>query len=342
MRGRKLRAGILVLALCMVLAGCSGATVPAATPAPLASSRPVPGRHIHTVFLIVMENHNWSSIHGNPHAPYINHTLLPRASYAKRYYNPPANHPSLPNYLWLEAGTNCFADTGCIRDDRNPSAHHIHSRAHLVTLLAHAGISWRAYEENIRGTRCPLSTNAALQIGGENGVPGLSGQLYAVRHDPFVYFGDTTNNWSTTSKACIDHIRPFTQLAADLQHNTVARYNFIGPNVCDDMHSPCPVFSDAVAQGDHWLSRVVPAILRSRAYRSGGALFITWDEGEGGDGPIGMIVLSPDAKGNGYSNSLYYTHSSTLRTIEEIFGVRPLLGGAAHTRDLRNLFRQFP
>ena len=40
---------------------------------------------IKTVFLIVMENKNWSSILGNASAPYINGTLLPKASYATQY-----------------------------------------------------------------------------------------------------------------------------------------------------------------------------------------------------------------------------------------------------------------
>jgi hypothetical protein len=53
-----------------------------------------------------MENHNWSDIKGKPAAPYINHSLLPLASYAEHYFNPPGVHPSEPNYLWLEAGTN--------------------------------------------------------------------------------------------------------------------------------------------------------------------------------------------------------------------------------------------
>jgi hypothetical protein len=48
------------------------------------------------------------------------------------------------------------------------------------------------------------------------------------------------------------------------------------------------------------------------------------------------------AKGHAYANTIHYTHSSTLRTLEEIFGVTPLLGGAAHTTDLRNLFTTFP
>ena len=78
------------------------------------------------------------------------------------------------------------------------------------------------------------------------------------------------------------------------------------------------------------------------AYANNGALFILWDEAETGDGPIGMLVLSPKAKGKGYQNSIHYTHSSTLRTIEEIFGVTPMLGDAANATDLSDLFVSFP
>jgi hypothetical protein len=74
---------------------------------------------------------------------------------------------------------------------------------------------------------------------------------------------------------------------------------------------------------------------------SGGALFITWDEAGIGDGPIGMIVLSPVGR-HGYSNTRRYSHSSTLRTFEEIFGVAPMLGDAANAIDLSDLFSTFP
>jgi len=55
-----------------------------------------------------------------------------------------------------------------------------------------------------------------------------------------------------------------------------------------------------------------------------------------------MIVLSPFAKGHGYENFIYYEHGSTLRTMQEIFGVMPLLRDARRQRDLRNLFAIFP
>jgi len=71
-------------------------------------------------------------------------------------------------------------------------------------------------------------------------------------------------------------------------------------------------------------------------------LFIVWDEAESGDGPIAMMVLSPLAKGHGYRNTVHSTHSSLLRTLEDIFGVSPYLGDAAHATPPRDLFSTYP
>ncbi|MDQ6622215.1 MAG: alkaline phosphatase family protein [Verrucomicrobiota bacterium] len=263
------------------------------------------------IFVILMENHNWSSIKGNPDASYINNTLLPIASYTDQYYNPPGIHPSEPNYLWLEAGTN-FG----ITNDNLPSSNHQATTSHLVTLLQNAGVSWRTYQEGITGTNCP-STNS---------------YPYAPKHNPFVYFDDVTSGGCTTT------MRPFTELANDLANNATAHYSFITPNLIDDMHDSAAPLNSPVMQGDTWLAQNVPMILNSSAYQNNGLVLITWDEGVGGDGPIGLIALSPLAKGGGYHNSVHYTHSSTLRTLQKIFGVSPLLGGAAAAVDLSDLF----
>lgn len=288
--------------------------------------------NIKTVFIILMENHNWTgdggkSIKGNANAPYINNILLPMASHAEQYFNPPHIHPSLPNYLWLEAGTN-FG----ILNDGPPSRNSQDTTSHLVTLLEAVGVSWKAYLENSPGKTCPLTDSGPID---QNGNP-----LYAVRHEPFAYFDDVTDNLKKHSANCITHLRPYAELAKDLKKNTVAQYNWITPNLCDDMHDSCA--GNSIAHGDTWLSQNVPAILASKAYQEGGVLFITWDEADSGDGPVGMIVLSPLAKGGGYSNTLAYTHGSTVRTIEEIFGATPLLGDAGKQQDLSDLFNVFP
>jgi hypothetical protein len=275
-------------------------------------------RAIKTVFVIVMENKDWQDVRGHVGAPYLTKTLLPTTSFATRYSNS-GLHPSEPNYLWIEGGT----DYGVIDDD-DPSRHHLPHRDHFVSLLEQSGISWKAYQEGIPGTGCPVRSEG----------------LYAAKHNPFVFFDDVTDGNSPRSKRCIAHVRPLPELTVDLTADTVARYNFITPNLCNDMHnsSGC-ASSDMIANGDRWLAEWVPRIQHSRAYADGGAIFITWDESAEGDRPIGLIVVSPLAKGGGYSNAVPYSHSSLLRSIQEILGVGPLLCDAAHATSLRDLFR---
>jgi phosphatidylinositol-3-phosphatase len=264
------------------------------------------------VFVILMENHNWSTIRGSANAPYINNTLLPLASYCDQYYNPPGIHPSEPNYIWLEAGTN-FG----IFNDNPPANNHQSTTNHFVTQLRNAGISWKTYQENMTAGTCPT----------------VDAPPYYVKHNPFAFFDDVT------SANCTSVMRPFTELAGDIANHTLAHYNFLTPNICNDMHDSCAPTNNPVRQGDNWLAQNLPMILNSAEYQNNGLIIITFDEGAGGsDGPIGMIVLSPFAKGSGYHNAIHYTHSATLRTLQKIFNVRPFLAGAANALDLGDLF----
>lgn len=265
---------------------------------------------IKTVFVIVMENHNWSEITAS-NSPFTYSQMVAKGAHAENYISPSNIHPSLPNYLLMEAGTN-FG----LNNDSDPSVNHQSTTAHLVTQLKNAGVSWKGYFEGVPGTDCPLTD--------------INSQ--AVHHNPFVYFDDVTNNLSRTSSYCISHIRPFTELASDLANNTVSSYNFIVPNVCNDTHN-C-----SIQTGDTWISNIVPLITASAAYKNGGVIFLTWDEDStSNNAPIGMIAVSPFAKAN-YQNSILYTHNSLLRTVEEIFGVSPFLGGAASANDLSDFF----
>ncbi len=302
---------------------------------------------VKTVWVILMENHNWTGnnsgaafgdpdLKGSLLAPYVNGTLLDSSAHAEQYFNPPGNHPSQPNYLWLEAGTNfgVFADT-------QPGQPQLNTHFHLTRLLQDAGISWTAYAEPDFGS--PVFDNCPLDF-----------TFLDVEHLAFVYFNDVNHGLNPKSAECIAHVRPYYQLATDLANQTSARYNFITPNVCHDGHegiSPCDALESKnnTLRGDTWLKQNVPMILESEEYKQGGALFIIWDEaedsGEFSDGPIGMFLLSPFAKGGGkraYSNSIHYDHSSTLKTLQEIFQVGPLLGAAAdpETIDLSDLFKR--
>jgi phosphatidylinositol-3-phosphatase len=282
------------------------------------------------VFLIVMENHNWAGsggIAGSSEAPYINKTLVPMAAVANSYFNPPGNHPSLPNYLWMEAGQN-FG----VHADGLPSEYHQSTHAHLSELLHNAGIPWRAYEESMSGKVCPLEPEGAHDSSGSN--------LYQPRHFPQIFFNDMTNDNDPNSAYCIERARPFTDLASDLKDNNIGRYNFVTPNMCDDGHDPCG--GNAIAHIDTWLKDNLPIILNSAQYKAGHVVvFITADEAENGDGPIPFFAIGSGVK-RGYKNEIHYTHSSLLRTLEEIFKVSPMLGGAASATDLRDLFSVFP
>ena len=145
----------------------------------------------------------------------------------------------------------------------------------------------------------------------------------------------------------------------------MAEYNWITPDQYNDQHSGLTggiagVTGDGgmIRAGDNAVARLVPLIMRSKAYKDGGVIVLWWDEseatGENGDNAddfnhtIGEIVISPLAHANEgglpYASPLNYTHSSDLRTLQEIFHVRatgggsPYLGDAVNATDLSDLF----
>jgi hypothetical protein len=254
-----------------------------------------------------------------------------QVSYAERYSNPSGIHPSEPNYLWIEAGTN-FG----IANDNPPATNHQATTMHLANLLEASGVTWRSWQEDISGNDCPVS-----DVG-----------RYAAKHNAAVFFDDVTNMNSTTAPRCITHVRPYGELAAALANDTVARYNFITPNLCNDGHDSCAPLNDPIRQSDTWLSTELPRILQSRAYQNGGIVFVLWEESEPSLTclsvspmcPVGFLVISATGKGNGYHNMIAYDHSSLLKSVQEIFGLAPLLGhaGDATVSDLGDLFTTFP
>jgi hypothetical protein len=242
-----------------------------------------------TVFVILLENKDWSRIEGNTtSAPYINGTLLPQFAHATDYRSGGVPH-SFPAYIELEAG-----DTLGIEESYTPSQLGIAGTCHLVTWLEETGLTWKSYQEAISGTECPITDEGK----------------YVVRHDPFVYFSDVAGSPpSTASARCIEHVRPYSELADDLEAGTVARYNFITPDLCNCGHDTCAPTNDNIRQEDDWLAAEIPKIQASKAYQEGGVILIIWDEGNGGDPPIGLIAVSPLAK-VGYANTtLYPSHA---------------------------------
>jgi phosphatidylinositol-3-phosphatase len=172
-----------------------------------------------------------------------------------------------------------------------------------------------------------------------------------------IFFRDTNGGCPATASTLYP---PLQQLALDLQSDTVADYTWITPNQYNDQHSALSagygVFTPAsdqgsIAQGDNFLARVVPLIMASDAYQDGGVIVLWWDESEGADTlqeKLPFIVISRDAHknvgGKPFASSVEFSHSSFLRTMQEIFRVDPSsgynwLGDAANATDLSDLFR---
>jgi hypothetical protein len=297
------------------------------------SGGPPPGHAIQTVFIILMENHSATSIYGSSSAPYINDTLMKMGAHATAYNT--HVHPSEPNYIWLEAGDNLGTS-----DDNDPTntANQHTGVDHLVKQLTTAGISWGAWVEAIDGTTCPLTSSATFSNG-----------TYGAKHVPQIFFDDVTDGFMAGSATCMAHVKPFSQLATALSGGNVPHYNFITPDLCDDMHGgQLPCIAGSVGTGDTWLKNNVPTILGSNAFKNGGLLVVLWDEGDeaigqtASDGPLPVVLVGTNVKAN-YPGGVSYTHSSMLKTFEEIFGV-PLLRGAADsaTPDLSDMFTAFP
>ena len=295
---------------------------------------------IQTVFVIAMENHNWTQpspgsspqqIFGNAAAPFINSLVTAgnsnaaQVSYATHYYNAGVGvHPSEPSYVWAEAGTDFGVQT-----DNDPSAGsgNIFTAPHLTAQFNAAGIAWKNYQEDLEYSSGPTHS-ASGSSGAVNPYHGTTQYDYAVKHNPMAFFTDTQTQ----------NVYALTNFLNHLTNNAIGRYNWITPDQFNDMHS---VLSSgftyngiayngdqaAVAQGDNFLSKIVPLIMASPAYQNNGLIVIWWDETEGGDTisyTIPEIIISSLAKGNAYVSTLEYSHSSDIKTLEEIFGMNYL------------------
>jgi len=262
------------------------------------------------VFVIVMENHESGSIIGSSAAPYIN-SLANSYGLATNYYA--ASHPSLPNYLALTAGSTFGVASDC-------TTCYV-SATNIADQVEASGRSWKAYMEDMPSP-CYL---------------GASAGNYAMKHDPFMYYNDIRNN----AGRCAAHVVPFTQFGSDMSSGRVPNFVWITPNMCNDMHD-C-----AVSTGDGWLRSVVPTITSSAAFRNGGVLFITWDEGSSSagccadawGGRVATLVISPRSI-SGFRSSVAENHYGLLRTIEDGFHLAHLgAAGWSSNTPLREYFR---
>lgn len=328
--------------------------------------------HLDHVFVILMENHAYSQIIGNPSAPFIN-SYAKSANLAANYFG--VGHPSLTNYLEIVGGSNF----GVINDN-SPDWHDAACKSNIrlgvpadesattdvcpiagagydaatpavdttnegtpsspvyndpiksawtvgmsiADQLLEAGKSWKSYQENLPPYGADRVNNSDGLISNLTAAePGMP-KLYAVKHNPFVYFASVQSNG-------LDRIVGFDRLYADLASGHLPNYAFIAPNQCHDQHgrgpsevgTGCSVDANAIAQGDAALKTLVTAIKSSEAWKDGNNVIVTvWDENDYGTEPNQVVTIVDTSYGRkGVTSTVKYNHFSLLKTLEAGFGL---------------------
>jgi hypothetical protein len=279
-----------------------------------AASRPCgtkpapPATYAHVIW-IVMENHAYRQVIGNPSAPFEN-WLATQCGLATNYRA--TTHPSLPNYIAMTSG-----GTQGVTDDNAPASHPL-SAASIFGQMKDAGGTWRSYEES-------MSSDCQLTSGG----------TYAVKHNPAAYYVPVRTDcgiWDvpmgTGSSGAF---------ASDVANDTLPSFSFITPNMCHDTHD-C-----SISTGDAWLQDLIPRITSGTAYQSGNtAIFLTWDEDDFTTvNQVATFVITPTTA-PGTRSGTAFDHYSLLKTTEQMLGLITYIGHAddAGTTSMRSAFHQ--
>lgn len=286
----------------LIISGCafSGVCATAAGGRDAAAATTVPSST--HVFLLVEENHSYSSVIGSSSMPYLN-SLAAKYGLATQYY---ANtHPSIGNYFMLTTGaiiTNNDSFCSTISNDN------------IVRHLLTAGKTWKSYAESLPSI----------------GYTGCGSGAYLKRHNPFAYFSDVANSSEK------NNLVPFTQFSKDLANNALPDFSFIAPNLNDDAHD------GTLSQADNWLKANIASLLSNSTFRKDGILIIVFDESDDSDtahggGHVAAVVIGPHVK-PGSKTAATYQHQSTLKTLLEAIGVKSYPGAAGSAQPITGVF----
>ena len=377
------------------------------------------------VFVIVMENHGYGQIIGNPNAPFVNE-YAEAVNSATNYFA--VAHPSLTNYLEIVGGSN-FG----VHGDNNPDWHNPTCTPNLqsgVVITDHpaspnvcpitgegteaatpavdcsnevqcapgsnagvnnidgvlsiaaatnisgktiadqlvaAGLSWKSYQESLAPTGADGVNSSDGLFTDRSNIPGvIRGEaqhlikLYAVKHNPFVYFRSIQEGERGLG---LDHVAGFQGpqgLYEDLASGNVPNYSLIAPNQCNNQHGRSNAGPQCdfdpnddgtqqglnpglIYQGDLTPRNIVKAIHASPVWQEGrNAIVVVWDENDFSVSPtVNQVVLTVDTNYGvlGVKSSTFYTHFSLLKSVEAGFGL-PCVNHAcdASTKVMSDLF----
>lgn len=182
--------------------------------------------------------------------------------------------------------------------------------------------------------------------------------LYAAKHDPFVYFRSIQEGDQPGSD--LNNVVGFNQLYADLGSGAAPSFSFIAPNQCNDHHGrgnagPFCNFdpnddgtqaglNPALLQlGDTTVREIATAIKVSPVWKQGqNAIVVLWDEDDYSVSPtVNKVLLIVDTNygAHGLQSSASYNHFSLLKTLEGAFNL-PCLNHAcdANVNVMSDLF----
>jgi hypothetical protein len=298
----------LLMAATLICAGCGGVSHPGST---TTTSVTVSADH---VFLVVLENHGFSEVIGNPAMPYLNGLASAHGLAASYFANA---HPSIPNYFMLTTGNIETLDdsfTGTITDDN------------IVRALNGAGKTWKAYIESLPSA----------------GFTGPDTGTYLKRHNPFAYLSDVTG-----SNGQAANMVPFSQLQADIATGSLANFVYILPNSQDDAHdcpggAPTCTNDQELAAADTWLKAHIDPLINSPKFGNS-VLIITFDEAQqtdftNGGGQIATVLVGAHVK-SAFRSGVMYQHQSLLRTMLQLLNVSDLPGASATTNAMADFFQ---
>jgi hypothetical protein len=225
----------------------------------------------------------------------------------------------------------------------------------IADQLAEAGRTWKSYQEslptvgadNVNYSDGFFTNNTDFTTIKPAQTPALSSsdivQLYASKHNPFVYFGSIQEGIQPGSD--LSNVVGFDGpggLYGDLQAGTVPAYSFIAPNQCNDQHgrgnagafcnydpnddgTQAGLNPALMQQGDVSLRRIVTAIKDSPAWHQGqNALVVLWDEDDYSISPTVnkvLVIVDTNYGSHGVSSNNFYTHFSLLKSIEAGLGL---------------------
>ncbi|KAH9016787.1 phosphoesterase family-domain-containing protein [Lactarius pseudohatsudake] len=281
----------------------------------LSKSTVVAGKSFDRFIQIWIENTDFES--ANSTAAFSD--LAKQGIFLDQYYA--LTHPSEPNYM-AAAGGDFW---GC--DDDN--LYHLPPNVStIVDLLEAKSISWASYQENLPSDGFEGFNSTSVNYLNTS-APAYA--YYVRKHNPTIFYDSVASVPSRLARH-----RNFNDFAADVNASAVPQWLFVTPNMVNDGHDTTIDFAGQWV--DYWLA---PLLNDTNFNDNRTLILLTFDETETYtvNNHIFAVLLGgavPESA-RGTVDSTYYTHYSSLSTVEANWGLGSL-GRGDTNKTLSNVY----